>query len=158
MGTDTYLYDGVGRLVSGSLSSHSQTYAYDAFGNITQIVTDGNTTTAVVPGVKTATNRASESTGGATVFGTYDAAGNMTNYLGSYPYVYDGMNMLKEASGPAGQHDLYIYTADNERIAVVNVAGSTAGSPITGYHWSIRGLDNKVLRQIDESVVLVLGE
>lgn len=152
MGTDVYTYDGVGRLSTASLANHTQAFEYDSFGNITKITTDGNQATVMVPGVNRATNRASETTGGATNFGTYDAAGNMVTYLGAYNYAYDGMGMMTEATGPAGQHDLYIYTADNERIAVVNVGGSAAGAPITGYHWSIRGLDNKVLRAIDESV------
>lgn len=151
IGSDIYIYDGVSRIVSGTAASHSQAFSYDTYGNLTSIVTDANTTTAVYPGVSSATNRMDRTTGGANVYGTYDGAGNMVSYVSAYSYAYDGLNMMKEATGPNNQHDFYIYTADDERIATISVTGSQ--NTITGTRWTLRGLDNKVLRELDDTIV-----
>lgn len=150
IGNDVYVYDTVSRLLSGGAGpGRSQTYTYDSFGNITRIVTDGNTGAPRIPGVDPLTNRMSINTGGASTFGTYDAAGRMTAYTGpsTYSFAYDGADMVRELTSSAGR-EVYIYTADDERIAVASLDNAGA---VSSWHWSLRGLDNRVLRQIDQT-------
>jgi hypothetical protein len=65
--------------------------------------------------------------------------------VGLDSYAYDGLNMMKEAAGPKGQHDVYIYNADDERVGTIAVAGPFASPSVTptSYHWTIRGLGNE---------------
>ena len=150
IGNDVYVYDQVGRLTSGGAGpGRSQAYSYDAFGNITRIVTDGNGAAPRIPGVDALTNRMSITTGGATTYGTYDAAGRMTGYVGpsTYAMSYDGADMVRELSG-GGVREVYVYTADDERLAVASL--DSAGA-VSSWRWSLRGLDNRVLRQFDQS-------
>ena len=150
VGAERYTYDLLSRLKTGTAGpGHTQAYGYDPFGNITSIVTDGGA--ALVPGVDQATNRIS-SMAGSNAFGTYDGAGNMITYLGLYTYIYDAANMVKETTGPSSQHEVYLYTVDDERVAAGTVTGSGGGATITSYRYTIRGLDNKVLRELDDTI------
>jgi RHS repeat-associated protein len=55
--------------------------------------------------------------------------------------------MLIDMIATGGEHAAYVYTADDERIAVLNVVSSTAYEGT----WRLRGLDNKVVREYHES-------
>jgi RHS repeat-associated protein len=149
IGNDTYIYDTAGRLVSGTADVQRtgvmsrQDYGYDAFGN--------RISASRAPGsvdclggceqsltIDPATNHITSN--GA----VYDAAGNLifiqntvngTSY--SATYTYDGVGSLTRAT--AGSDDRqFIYTADDERIAVKNGQSWT---------WTVRDLDGKVLRE-----------
>jgi RHS repeat-associated protein len=157
IGTDTFAYDAANRLLSGTAGpGRNQMYRYDAFGNLAQIVTDGQVT--LIPGVDPATNQITVPVGQTaasglvvTATGQYDGAGNMTGFQnGLYTFAYDGLNMLKDYQG-GGRHEIYIYTPDNERIAVATVSGSGASATVNSTRWTIRGLDHKVLREFDDA-------
>lgn len=134
IGTASFTYDKVNRLVTANLfdgptgggNLKQQSYAFDAFGNITSITTNGvliNTPTS------TGTNRLTGSV-------TYDAAGNLTGRNGAI-YQYDRFNQMKRMA--SGSEDwAYIYTADDERIWSFSPGLS---------RWTLRDLDGKVLRE-----------
>jgi RHS repeat-associated protein len=129
IGADTFAYDDVDRIVSGTVTGHKRKYEYDAFGNRTKCedVTSGGDCQAVT--IASATNRIS--------LATYDETGNLTQF-GAKTYTYDAVGMLKRDTA-APQTREYLYTADDERIAVI--AGST-------WNWTLRGFDGKVLREM----------
>ena len=128
-GTQTYVYDSLGRITQGNLSGSTQSYSYDNYGNLQTITTDMsllNTPTS------SSTNRLTA--------GTYDAAGNLTAWSGN-TYEYDAFNQL--ARYHAGAEDwAYIYGPDEERFWSYRVAGSGTGS-----QWTLRDLSGKVIRQ-----------
>jgi RHS repeat-associated protein len=141
IGSDTFLYDAEGRLKTAVIRAVPGSYTYDAFGNRKTATGEtncfGQTVCATPLTVGSSTNRLLTTTanGAATNVG-YDAAGNITSASGG-SYTYDGTGMMTEAS--VGSDDRqFVYTADDERIAVRQGASWT---------WTVRGLDNKVLRE-----------
>jgi RHS repeat-associated protein len=129
--TDTYVYDKVSRLTSGSFATascgtKSQTAAYNPFGFMTSTTT-----------TDWGTQSFTELSGGLynRISGVgYDAAGNTTTW-GSYSYTWNRLNQMLTAT--SGANHTFIYTADGERVS--DRVGST--KTIT-----IRDLSNKVLR------------
>lgn len=148
IGADTYLYDTLGRLTSGTADvqrtgiSSRQVYTYDPFGNRTDVSRDSGSANCVggceMPvAVDAATNHITSN--GA----VYDDAGNLqfiqttvgnTNYPATY--TYDAAGSLAHANSTDNRE--FIYTADDERIATKN--GVT-------WTWTLRGADKKVLRE-----------
>ena len=149
IGNDTYIYDTAGRLVSGTADVQrtgvmsQQDYGYDAFGNRISATRApgsvdclGGCEQGLV--IDPATNHITSN--GA----LYDAAGNLifiqntVNGISySATYTYDGVGSLTRAT--AGSDDRqFIYTADDERIAVKNGQSWT---------WMVRDLDGKILRE-----------
>ena len=143
IGTDTYLYDVQGRLKTSVTRGVEEDYTYDAFGNrktatgATNCL--GQTVCAQPVTVSNTTNRLL-TINGATVH--YEAPGNIIGIdaiTGSLAtsYLYDGTEMMTEST--VGSDDrLYVYTADDERIAVKQGASWT---------WTVRDLNQKVLRE-----------
>jgi RHS repeat-associated protein len=148
IGSDTYIYDTTGRLVSGTAENQRggtsrQDYGYDTFGNRTSASRIPGSVDCLggceqSPTIDPTTNHI---TGNSAV---YDAAGNLisiVNTVNSTPYtatyVYDSAGSMARAT--AGSDDRqFIYTADDERIATRNGQSWT---------WTVRGLDSKVLRE-----------
>ena len=145
IGNDRYLYDSVNRLVSGSVQGtvNTQTYTYDAFGNrltatrrLGSVSCVGSAACESNPSISSATNRLSTSAG------TYDAAGNLIS-LGSYSYLYDVTNTVRNASDGVTKHE-FVYTADGERLATYShPANNSSGS----WTWTIRDVDSRILRE-----------
>jgi RHS repeat-associated protein len=144
IGAARFLYDGVSRLTSGSLvlgtldsgAAASQTYAFDAFGNIQSI---GGTTLRNTP-TNSATNRLSGAA-------SYDAAGNLTAWNGAI-YEYDALNQMKHyISG--SEEWLYMYDADDERLW--SYKPGVPGISSRFDRWTIRDLAGKVLRTYEAS-------
>jgi RHS repeat-associated protein len=147
IGADTYLYDALGRLTSGTADVQRtgipsrQTYTYDPFGNRTDVSRDAGSVNCVggceIPVVvSTLTNHITSNSA------HYDEAGNLdfiqaTVGNTSYPatYTYDAAGSLAHANSTDNRE--FIYTADDERVATKN--GVT-------WTWTLRGADNKVLR------------
>ena len=134
IGAARFLYDPVSRLTSGSLvlgpqdngAAASQTYTFDAFGNIQTI--GGN----IIH--NTPTNSATNRLNSPGI--TYDPAGNLTTWNGA-SYEYDDLNQLKHyISG--NEEWLYMYDADDERL--------WSFKPGRFDRWTIRDLAGKVLR------------
>ena len=144
IGTDTYIYDTAGRLVSGTADVQRtgvlsrQDYSYDAFGNRTGASRIAGSVDCpggceLSPVIDPATNHITSN--GA----QYDAAGNLIFIQGpnNATYTYDAVGNLVHAV--AGTDDRqFIYTADDERIATRNGQNWT---------WTVRDLDNKVVRE-----------
>jgi RHS repeat-associated protein len=142
IGTSTFLYDKVSRLVSANVfdgltgggALRSQNYTFDSFGNLQSLGSLATPTS----GTKNRLNS-----------GTYDLAGNLTAWNGQ-TYEYGPFNELKHfcattpcQSGGGGDW-IYLYTADNERIWAFNAAGGSG-------RWTLRDLDGKVLREFGSS-------
>jgi len=135
-GNGYFLYDRVSRLIEGRIydgptgggTQKWQSYSYDPFGNIQSI---GGTSGRGTP-TSSSTNRL---TGG-----TYDSAGNLTNWNLNV-YEYDRFNqMTRMVSG--GEDWRYIYTAGDERFWSYRVGGG-------GSLWALRDLDGRLLREYE---------
>ncbi|HKO54600.1 MAG TPA: RHS repeat-associated core domain-containing protein [Thermoanaerobaculia bacterium] len=139
IGNESFVYDKVGRLKSATVrgpdltSFQTQTFIYDEYGNLTSTSKLGQTVPLLV---EASTNRM-------TTLG-YDASGNVTT-SGAQHYDYDGVGMLNAIRvGADGRpRIIYAYTADDERLLAFDVAADTT-------HWTLRGLDHKVLRDFEQ--------
>ena len=148
IGSDIYIYDTAGRLVSGTAEvqrggTSRQDYTYDTFGNRTGAGRIPGSADCLggceqSPTIDPATNHITSN--GA----QYDDAGNLiaiqntvNGVTYSASYTYDSLGRLARAT--AGSDDQqFIYTADDERIAIRNGQNWT---------WTVRDLDGKVLRE-----------
>jgi RHS repeat-associated protein len=129
LGRDTFRYDHAGRLVHATINSVARDYEYDAYGNRTRCIQDASDCQNGLA-VDRDTNRLA-ATG-------YDGSGNVTSFSG-HLYTYDDANMVRSDSfGPGGAKE-FIYTADDERIAIVRVGSA--------WQWTIRDSSGKVLRE-----------
>jgi RHS repeat-associated protein len=143
IGLQSFAYDTRGRLVDATLvrpdqpGSEHETFAYDAFGNMTSRT--GASAYSVVTPASLATNHL--------VGATYDGAGNVTlltppGQAFQYEYTYDALGSLNQAraANVAGEtRQFSIYTADDERIWTYDLGVNTS-------HWKIRDLGGRVLR------------
>jgi RHS repeat-associated protein len=138
-GNDEYRYDTAQRLVKATVRDITGSYSYDGFGNRKAATGEtncaGQSTCAPTVTVDSATNHLTTS-GITSDAVTYDAAGNVEAASGGI-YTYDGTGMMTRAKVDADDRQ-FIYTADDERIAVRQGQSWT---------WTVRGLDNKVLRE-----------
>lgn len=133
-GPDFHVYDAVGRLVQSDLNSVRRNYTYDAFGNRTgcsQLGTDCQ----YGYGINSDNNQLLDPRV------HYDASGNVDLYAGR-PYDYDQLNMQKR-DGMDFDFREYVYTADDERIAVYTFSAS--------WRWTVRDTSGKVLREFTSS-------
>ena len=150
IGTDAaYRYDAYGRLQTSSIdingTTHAQEFFYDRFGNLTTVETDG---TPIVLGVDAATNRL-KLTSDSGIYGEYDADGNMTGYSGSMTFTPDELGMIRRATVDS-QTKVYLYTADDERIAAIRITGPSQAETIST--WTLRDLSGKVLRTYQKTL------
>jgi RHS repeat-associated protein len=143
IGLQSFAYDTRGRLVDATLvrpdqpGSEHETFAYDAFGNMTSRT--GASAYSVATPASLATNHL--------VGATYDGAGNVTlltppGQAYQYEYTYDALGSLNQAraANVAGEtRQFSIYTADDERIWTYDLGVNTS-------HWKIRDLGGRVLR------------
>jgi YD repeat-containing protein len=140
MGPETYVYDKIGRLKSSTLrgpdrsSMQTQSFDYDAYGNMIRTSKLGQTVPLPITG---ATNRLS-SLG-------YDASGNVVA-AGTLHYDYDALGMANVVRLGTNTQPriIYAYTADDERLFAFDVSTGTT-------HWTLRGLDNKILRDFKQN-------
>jgi RHS repeat-associated protein len=141
MGQDVYVYDSVGRLVSGTANQQQsgvtarQDYSYDAFGNRLTVTTTGTGCVGrCAPGVNvsTVTNRVSGNNA------TYDSAGHMKSF-GAESYTYDGAEMVSRVTDATIDWQ-FVYTADDERLATYTGQGN--------WRFTVRDVDKTVLREV----------
>ena len=146
MGQTSYRYDAFQRLLQSMtvtpLGKSTMTdYGYDSFGN--RLYETGRTCTAangrITCGSPTYVARSVTGTTNHYADATYDAAGNVTIDRGR-TFSYDPLGMMTRAQ-MVGRDFHYLYTADDERIAVVERI--IAKNKTT---WSVRDFDNRVLR------------
>ena len=155
IGNDSYGYDNASRLTKATLDGQIRTYAYDAFGNMSQWVDPSGVThdTKTVA----ATNRLSETTGA-----TYNERGDLTALsdrrpLALFPgapavplkFQWDALSALTRVDGN-GIGRVFLYDADGQRVATLDFKAPGDPSQIHK-HWSFRGIDNTVLRDFDRT-------
>jgi RHS repeat-associated protein len=141
IGSWSYGYDGLNRLVSWTLTGATSTATtrrkLDGFGNPVRTEFESCVTaglgdcfvTSLKAAVNSATNRL--------VADSHDAAGNVTSD-GTTTYGYDGSGSMVSLTG-AGQSLRYLYTADDERLAILDLTGNKT-------IWTVRGTNNQLLR------------
>lgn len=144
IGTQKFAYDRRHRLVSGQVlvgnSLRNQTVTFDVYGNITSLTTHGTT-------LSTPTDVTSNRLQGP--LAQYDGAGNLTSLdYGSeeYAYDYDAVNMMKHLRSNNDISRIYLYNADDERIAQFECVQEVCDMNEATETWTLRGLDHKVLR------------
>ena len=140
IGNDVFAYDGVSRLAQASVNGVARKYDYDAYGNRTACTQFGPNDCQAFT-INTAENK--NRIAGA----EYDkndpaGAGNVTG-LSGHVYSYDPLNMMTRDTYGTLAHE-FVYTADDERIATYTVFGSS-------WSWTVRGTDEKVLREFTSS-------
>lgn len=132
MGSDTFDYDLLHRLTSANGAGYpTQSFSYDAYGNMT-------TKNDAPLGVDSKTNR---------IDGwTYDLAGNVVKTGGDYTYAWDALGAMTRATRSAGGPDvMHLYDAAGERVAKFHLSGGQVVREL----WSLRGLDDRVLRDVE---------
>ena len=149
IGSDTYTYDKVSRLVGSDVAdatsgtTMSQDATYDGYSNLTNIrrtIGAANPEDRALP-ADTATNRLT--------IGTYDHAGNQTALTASFApnqtYTYDPLDQMRARSVTGSRSFVYLYDADGERVAVDETTTGTTRM------LTLRGLDGKVLRELRDA-------
>lgn len=130
IGTDGFVYDVASRLVESKVNGETRTYEYDAFGNRTKC--RQGTSDCQGHTINLANNRIAGAN-------NYDGAGNVKT-LDAHQYSYDALNMqTRDVDTFSGVTREYVYTADDERIAVYTVD--------QWWRWTIRDPTGKVLRE-----------
>jgi len=155
IGGDRYVYDELNRLYDASLEEaldrKGQRYTYDAFGNLTKVEYTANGAVTRARAQNVDPNLTNQLTNvvdnGTTTAFTYDAAGNVQR-AGSVQYTYDAAGTMTGVAA-SQQSEFYVYTADGERIASVDLAVGNPGS-WTMVHWRLRDLGAHVVRELDE--------
>jgi RHS repeat-associated protein len=132
MGSSYFLYDKVSRLVEGSprgtgVNETTQSYTFDAFGNMTSVKTDDESPRVIDI---YQTNNQVAGCG-------YDASGNMLSW-GTNTYEWYPTGELHNRTGE-GINRTFYYDADGERIISHNHQNGI-------FTFTVRGLDGKVLR------------
>ena len=140
IGAISYQYDTRSQLTSGGAKTaggavRTQTAAYDDLGNLMNLTTNGSSRDFTVGATNNRiTNHNIQ----------YDPAGNLTDIRldgVNYDHTFDALNMMKAYQSSAGHAEVYIYTADDERLAKVDFSGS----PIVAT-WTLRDPGGRVLR------------
>lgn len=132
IGTDHHVYDVAGRLVQSDTNGIRRNFEYDGFGNRTKCLQPG-TDCQYGYTVEQATNRLNLPPG------SYDVVGNLKKFEGR-TYDYDAISMqITDRTQVPGRE--FIYTADDERIAVYTV-------PAAQWRWTLRDPSGKVLREM----------
>jgi len=152
IGTDNYTYDAIGRLTyatakTPSFQNNEQQYVYDRYGNMKTVTTISGTTTFRAgfrldsPSNQLNANGVCLSAIDTCFTGEYDAAGNQ---LGAIPgdgyYQWDPLNVMTGVNLPT-RHDQYLYDANDERIATINVNDGSR-------FYTLRDASNKVVREV----------
>ena len=130
IGSDSYVYDAAGRLVQSDLTGTRSNFGYDAFGN--RISCTQGAGNCQYSAIDTTTNRLSSA--------TYETggSGNVASFWG-HTYAYDAVNMATRDLTASSTRE-FVYTADDERLAVYTVGGGA-------WNWTVRDAGGKVLRE-----------
>jgi len=143
IGSQYFAYDTTNRLVNAHVvtlnASVTQTYTYDAYGNMTLMAGYG-------PDQNLSPAPSTNHVSGA----DYDAAGNVTRWQPAgtsavYSYSYDGAGMMTSLRTGADANPYtvnYVYTADDERVWTYDLSSNDS-------HFTIRGLNRAVLSDFE---------
>jgi RHS repeat-associated protein len=156
IGDDVYRYDEYGRLARATVGPPStpaatttQQFTYDAYGNLTTIITTAPSGTRTGGfAVNAATNQLTGNcpAGSDPCFSAfYDAgSGNQLGRTTANEYKWDPAGMMIELNQPAVRHERYVYDANDERIVVIDQPSSSSETR----RYALRGLDSKVAREL----------
>lgn len=152
IGTRSYVYDFLNRLAVERDGGLSTTYGYDGFGNMnlqtTTIVSAAAPSTGGNYGgigarsmnkidVDPSTNRLTGA--------TYDAAGDVTAWPSGTTYEWDNAGSM-HALHANGRDVVYLYTADDERVASVARVPDVNVITRNRTNWTLRGFSQQLLR------------
>lgn len=134
IGGNHYHYDGVNRLVNGTVNGLVQSANFDQYGNIVSLNTDGVTVDMLVD---SDTNRLEDTDTSSYV---YDVFGNITRWNDN-SFVYDASNMII-ASDISGIFRQFIYAPNSRRIGVRDtltggfdwILRDQHGNPLSKFH------------------------
>jgi len=132
----TYTYDNLSRLTQATnVATQTEKFSYDIYGNMTEH--DIGSVSTMIP-LDSANNNRLQAAGGV----IYDPVGNLASDATAI-YTYDPFSQLREKDfSGSTDGEIYLYTPDDERIAVKQNDTWT---------WSIRDFGGKVLRQYQSS-------
>ncbi len=124
---------------AGQPTAAGQTYTFDRFGNLTQVVTshEGQADPPATIGTFSNTNRLSA--------GGYDDAGNLVSFPG-VAWSYDPFNMMTQEASSIGSHFDFVYGPGDERLWTIDWSAGAAPSNWRET-WTLRDLDGSPLRQ-----------
>jgi YD repeat-containing protein len=146
-GSESYLYDEIGRVKSRTEGQQVQSHTYDAFGNVLTVTTTGDE--VLTPCVDSATNRmarASTQAAPCNVVATYSNGGYIRSYNASSTFSYDAHDMVVE-SNVNGTRRVYLYAANDERIASIVLVNNAR----TQSEWTLRDDNSEVLTRYSEA-------
>jgi RHS repeat-associated protein len=146
IGNDTFTYDSLSRLSTADIKGNAESYTYDAYGNLKLKTTipAGGTPLIVDLTPSTANNNRLAAQ-------AYDTAGNLTGDAGE-TNIYDSFSMMREKDVGGYGSEYYLYTANDERIAVISnscVGAAPQNCSSARITVSPRDESGKVLRQFD---------
>src|SRR6185369_10665114 len=108
--------------------SSVRNYFYDAFGNLTEIQNDHDAAHATIIGADPLSNRITDisrcAPGTNCIIAQYDPAGHQKTGGDSAEYGYDAADMMSTLDS-GGRHEVYVYDAQDQRIATVVDATSS---------------------------------
>ncbi len=124
--TDSYLYDGVNRLISvtdtmtgSGAQNYSRGFGYDAYGNMWVSTSSGITPQGNTPSsINSFTANTNQLSGT-----SYDQAGNQTQVNGN-TQAYDAENRQVSVTF-AGASEFYVYDGDGKRVEKAGASGAT---------------------------------
>lgn len=146
IGDETYFYDRLGRLTSGTLApGTTQTAQYDVFGNLTRLITtEGGITDDKLLTTQTSSNRLT--TQGASYGATGGLEGWTLNGI-AHTARYDALGRMKEHDG--GIRWWYLLDADGERVATVECVDRDCSFVDRRVELTPRDPSGRVLRTFD---------
>lgn len=158
IGTRSYVYDFLSRLAVERDGGLSTTYGYDGFGNMNLQTTTIASASAPATGgnyggtfsrsfnkidVDPSTNRLTGA--------TFDAAGNVTAWPAGTTYEWDNAGSM-HALHANGRDVVYLYTADDERVASISRIPDVNVITRNRTSWTLRGFSQQLLRTwVDDS-------
>jgi RHS repeat-associated protein len=152
MGADSFTYDAHNRLASARIDGDDYSYAYDAYGNLSDLPRPGEAVSICIDSQKNRIEETLPEGESCKLLADQDYFGNLVELQG-FEYEYDPLDMpIHRNPEPVPPDHTYVYTADEERIWFVNAAGGPPpGDGKTGLTaWEglfLRDLDGKLLRQ-----------
>ncbi len=135
IGTSSFAYDEVSRLVEAAVEGYEQRFTYDTFANLTSFLTkppQGPTHQLQIP-VDQASNRLTSA--------SYDSAGNTTNWSANH-YEWDALGRMTSLN----DRFFYLYDSGGERAVAIDWTGTLDARTMT---FTLRGLAGEVLSQFE---------
>ncbi|MEO0582462.1 MAG: RHS repeat-associated core domain-containing protein [Bacteroidota bacterium] len=149
----TYTYDALNRLTGRSYPGNSETFVYDAEGNLTSATNNDVTMLFTYDALNRLTSK-TLSNWGKSISYTYDDADNRTSMTdpdgGVTQYQYDGNNRLTQLTDPSGNTTAFTYDAAGRMTQQTNGNGTY----VQYYYDDADRVDSIVHREASGNVLL----